>query len=242
MYDDQVTVPLVVRTPMGGRRGHGPTHSQSREVPPRHPEHLRRRGERVPRPARPVDERGRRRAAGLLHRKQTHVRPRQPPSRGWSGRSALCPRERGPIRPLTFSEAPAPTEASATIATYGGMVPVVLDAVTSDPRARDLPRGGCPRSFSRWSSTRSSVRSPAAERSSRPRARSREGSEPRSRHACRRRPGAISVRPVKARRGTTDHPSARPLEGRDAPHCTRRRGGDRRARGRETVRPCWRSS
>jgi pyruvate/2-oxoglutarate/acetoin dehydrogenase E1 component len=31
MYDDQVRVPLVVRTPMGGRRGYGATHSQSLE-------------------------------------------------------------------------------------------------------------------------------------------------------------------------------------------------------------------
>ncbi|HEX7541866.1 MAG TPA: transketolase C-terminal domain-containing protein, partial [Anaerolineales bacterium] len=31
MYNDQVCVPLVVRTPMGGRRGYGPTHSQSLE-------------------------------------------------------------------------------------------------------------------------------------------------------------------------------------------------------------------
>lgn len=31
MYNDQVTVPLVVRAPMGGRRGYGPTHSQSLE-------------------------------------------------------------------------------------------------------------------------------------------------------------------------------------------------------------------
>ena len=31
MYDDQVDVPLVVRAPMGGRRGYGPTHSQSLE-------------------------------------------------------------------------------------------------------------------------------------------------------------------------------------------------------------------
>jgi 2-oxoisovalerate dehydrogenase E1 component len=31
MYDQQVSVPLVVRTPMGGRRGYGPTHSQSLE-------------------------------------------------------------------------------------------------------------------------------------------------------------------------------------------------------------------
>jgi len=31
MYNDMVRVPLVVRTPMGGRRGYGPTHSQSLE-------------------------------------------------------------------------------------------------------------------------------------------------------------------------------------------------------------------
>jgi len=31
MYNGQVTVPLVVRTPMGGYRGYGPTHSQSLE-------------------------------------------------------------------------------------------------------------------------------------------------------------------------------------------------------------------
>lgn len=31
MYNEQVCVPLVIRTPMGGRRGYGPTHSQSLE-------------------------------------------------------------------------------------------------------------------------------------------------------------------------------------------------------------------
>ncbi len=31
MYNDQVRVPLVIRTPMGGHRGYGPTHSQSLE-------------------------------------------------------------------------------------------------------------------------------------------------------------------------------------------------------------------
>ena len=31
MYNDSVHVPIVVRTPMGGRRGYGPTHSQSLE-------------------------------------------------------------------------------------------------------------------------------------------------------------------------------------------------------------------
>lgn len=31
MYNETVSVPLVIRTPMGGRRGYGPTHSQSLE-------------------------------------------------------------------------------------------------------------------------------------------------------------------------------------------------------------------
>jgi pyruvate/2-oxoglutarate/acetoin dehydrogenase E1 component len=31
MYNDQVEVPIVIRTPMGGRRGYGPTHSQTLE-------------------------------------------------------------------------------------------------------------------------------------------------------------------------------------------------------------------
>jgi pyruvate/2-oxoglutarate/acetoin dehydrogenase E1 component len=31
MYNDLVRVPVVIRTPMGGRRGYGPTHSQSLE-------------------------------------------------------------------------------------------------------------------------------------------------------------------------------------------------------------------
>ncbi len=31
MYNEQVNVPLVIRAPMGGRRGYGPTHSQSLE-------------------------------------------------------------------------------------------------------------------------------------------------------------------------------------------------------------------
>lgn len=31
MYDEQVTVPITIRTPMGGGRGYGPTHSQSLE-------------------------------------------------------------------------------------------------------------------------------------------------------------------------------------------------------------------
>ena len=32
MYNGQVEVPLIIRTPMGGRRGYGPTHSQTLET------------------------------------------------------------------------------------------------------------------------------------------------------------------------------------------------------------------
>ena len=31
MYGRHVNIPLIIRTPMGGRRGYGPTHSQSLE-------------------------------------------------------------------------------------------------------------------------------------------------------------------------------------------------------------------
>ncbi|MFK8059079.1 MAG: thiamine pyrophosphate-dependent enzyme, partial [Polaribacter sp.] len=31
MYNNQISIPLVIRTPMGGKRGYGPTHSQSLE-------------------------------------------------------------------------------------------------------------------------------------------------------------------------------------------------------------------
>ena len=31
MYNEQITIPIVIRTPMGGGRGYGPTHSQSLE-------------------------------------------------------------------------------------------------------------------------------------------------------------------------------------------------------------------
>ena len=31
MYNDQARAPMVIRTPMGGRRGYGPTHSQTLE-------------------------------------------------------------------------------------------------------------------------------------------------------------------------------------------------------------------
>ena len=105
MYDDQVTVPLVVRTPMGGRRGYGPTHSQSLEklllgvpniVVVAASECHDLRGLLV--------ERGRGRAPGVLRREQAHVRPAEPSARGRAHRrSSPCARPATRYPALTFS-------------------------------------------------------------------------------------------------------------------------------------------
>ena len=131
MYDDQVTVPLVVRTPMGGRRGYGPTHSQSLEklllgvpnivvVAASECHDLRAL----------LVGRGRGRPAGVLRREQAHVRAAEPSARGRAHRRARGARDRRSAIPaLTFSGSGF-SEGAATVVTYGGMLPVVLDAVT----------------------------------------------------------------------------------------------------------------
>ncbi|HXG75643.1 MAG TPA: transketolase C-terminal domain-containing protein [Gaiellaceae bacterium] len=130
MYDGQVTVPLVVRTPMGGRRGYGPTHSQSLEklllgVP----------NIVVVALSECHDLRGLVRAAVeddrpvfLIENKLLYGRPHRPPVDGHVGELAVRVSE-GPYPALTFS-GNGFEEASATVVTYGGMLPVVLDAVT----------------------------------------------------------------------------------------------------------------
>ena len=92
-------------TPMGARRGYGPTHSPvAREAPARDPEHLRRRGERVPRRRRAARGRGRRRAAGLLHREQAHLRPHESAVRRTATSASWpCRESGGPYPALTFS-------------------------------------------------------------------------------------------------------------------------------------------
>jgi pyruvate/2-oxoglutarate/acetoin dehydrogenase E1 component len=130
MYDDQVTVPLVVRTPMGGRRGYGPTHSQSLEklllgvpnvvvVAASECHDLAGLLTNAVEDDRPVF---------FVENKLMYGRPNRRPEDGHIGELAV--RETGTRYPaLTFSGTDF-TEASATIVTYGGMVPVVLDAVT----------------------------------------------------------------------------------------------------------------
>jgi pyruvate/2-oxoglutarate/acetoin dehydrogenase E1 component len=130
MYDDQVTVPLVVRTPMGGRRGYGPTHSQSLEklllgipnicvVAASECHDLRALLTHA------VEDDG---PVFFIENKLMYGRVNRRPEDGHIGELAV--RESGGLYPaLTFSGTDF-IEASATIVTYGGMVPVVLDAVT----------------------------------------------------------------------------------------------------------------
>jgi pyruvate/2-oxoglutarate/acetoin dehydrogenase E1 component len=130
MFDEQVTVPLVVRTPMGGRRGYGPTHSQSLEklllgVP----------GIRVVATSECHDLRGLLVEAVmddhpvfLIENKLMYGRPNRRPVDGYVD-ELRCVESDGPYPALTFSGNDF-AEASATIATYGGMLPLALEAAT----------------------------------------------------------------------------------------------------------------
>jgi pyruvate/2-oxoglutarate/acetoin dehydrogenase E1 component len=130
MYDDRVTVPLVVRTPMGGRRGYGPTHSQSLEkfllgvpnvcvVAASESHDLRQLLRAAVEDDRPVF---------FIENKLMYGRTNRRPDDGHVGELAC--RESGVRYPaLSFSGTDF-AEDAATIVTYGGMVPIVLEAVT----------------------------------------------------------------------------------------------------------------
>lgn len=130
MFDEQATVPLVVRTPMGGRRGYGPTHSQSLEkflmgVP----------GIVVVAPSECHDIAGMLSAAVdddrpvfFIENKLMYGRPHRPPADGRVGDFAVRTGD-GPWPALTFS-GNGFTGGEATIVAYGGMLPIALDAAT----------------------------------------------------------------------------------------------------------------
>lgn len=130
MYDDKVSLPLVVRTPMGGRRGYGPTHSQSLEkfllgVPNIHVvatsecHDLR----AMMLGAIDLDE-----PVFLIENKVMYGRPQRRPEGGRL--EGLAVEEGpGPFPALTFSGNDF-GEAAATIVTYGGMLPIALEAAT----------------------------------------------------------------------------------------------------------------
>src|SRR5262245_31407911 len=130
MYDDQVTVPLVVRTPMGGRRGYGPTHSQSLEklllgipnicvVATSEVHDLRDLLVHAVEDDRPVF---------LIENKLMYGRPSRRPEDGHLGE--LEARETETTYPALSLSGDGFSEGTATIVTYGGMTPVALDAAT----------------------------------------------------------------------------------------------------------------
>lgn len=128
MFDEQATVPLVVRTPMGGRRGYGPTHSQSLEklllgVP----------GIVVVAPSECHDIGGMLadavtddRPVFFIENKLMYGRPQRRPEHGWV-EEFRCLEGEGPWPALTFSGNEF-SRAEATLVTYGGMLPIALDA------------------------------------------------------------------------------------------------------------------
>jgi 2-oxoisovalerate dehydrogenase E1 component len=130
MYDDQVTVPLVVRAPMGARRGYGPTHSQSLEklllgIPNILVVAASECHDVGALLAAAVEDE---RPVFFIENKLLYGRVIRRPEDGHVGELAV--RESvGPYPALTFSAAGF-EEGSATIVTYGGMLPIVLDAVT----------------------------------------------------------------------------------------------------------------
>lgn len=130
MYDGQVTVPLVVRTPMGGRRGYGPTHSQSLEkmlvgVPNIRVVATSECHDLHALVGACIDDDE---PVFLIENKVMYGRMLRRPADGRI--DGLAVREgAGPYPALTFSGTDF-GEADATIVTYGGMLPVVLEAVT----------------------------------------------------------------------------------------------------------------
>ena len=130
MYDDQVSVPVVVRTPMGGRRGYGPTHSQSLEklllgvpnicvVAPSECHDLRSLLHRSVEDDAPVF---------FIENKLMYGRPNERPVEGFVGELQCIESEEAyPALAFSGNEFGA---SEVTIVTYGGMLPVVLEAAT----------------------------------------------------------------------------------------------------------------
>ncbi len=131
MFDEQVTVPLVVRTPMGGRRGYGPTHSQSLEklllgvpgivvVAPSECHDLAEMLKAAVDDDRPVF---------FVENKLMYGRPNRRPVDGYLEEFRVLESD-GPWPALTFSGNEF-GGAEATLVTYGGMLPIALEAATS---------------------------------------------------------------------------------------------------------------
>jgi pyruvate/2-oxoglutarate/acetoin dehydrogenase E1 component len=138
MYDGQVSVPLVIRTPMGGRRGYGPTHSQSLEklllgVPNLTVvagSELHDLGGML------VDAIEDDAPVVFVENKLLYGRPLRRPVDGYVD-EFRCSEAPGSYPALSLS-ANDFGPAAATIATYGGMAPIVLDAAAELVLEREL--------------------------------------------------------------------------------------------------------
>ncbi|MBF0153477.1 MAG: alpha-ketoacid dehydrogenase subunit beta [Magnetococcales bacterium] len=130
MYNGQVTVPLVVRTPMGGRRGYGATHSQCLEklylgVPGLTvvaPSHLHDPGELLQRTI--LEGEG---TVLFIEHKGDYGRRIAVPEEGMIGSWHV--RSGGGGYPTIALSATAFRDDRLTVVTYGGMVPVVMEAM-----------------------------------------------------------------------------------------------------------------
>jgi pyruvate/2-oxoglutarate/acetoin dehydrogenase E1 component len=128
MYDGRVTVPLVVRTPMGGRRGYGPTHSQSLEkllvdVPGIVVVATSECHDLGALLAAAIDDD---RPVFFVENKLMYGRANRRPDGGYVD-AFRCTESAGRYAALTFSGNDL-GGGSATIVTYGGMLPIALDA------------------------------------------------------------------------------------------------------------------
>ncbi len=130
MFDEQVSVPLVVRTPMGGRRGYGPTHSQSLEklllgVPGIAVVAASECHDLGALLSEAVDDDG---PVVLIENKLLYGRPNRRPVDGHVDQFR-CLEGGGRYPALSFSGNEF-RAATATVCTYGGMLPLALEAAT----------------------------------------------------------------------------------------------------------------
>ncbi len=130
MYNRQVSVPLVVRTPMGGAPRLRPdAQPVDREAAGRGAGHRRRRHQRVPRPPRPAP-RGDRRRAPRSSSSRTSSCTDGPTAglRAATSTPSGASSRTGRIRAHVFRQRLG--GGAATIATYGGMLPIALEAAS----------------------------------------------------------------------------------------------------------------
>jgi pyruvate/2-oxoglutarate/acetoin dehydrogenase E1 component len=129
IYNGQVSCPVVIRTPMGGRRGYGPTHSQSLEklflgipgltvvAPSRHHE----LGEMLRRTVAETED-----PVLFVENKLMYGQPHEPLREGRIAEfSAHTTEGRYPTLTLSLNDFAPP---DVTLVTYGGMLPLTMEA------------------------------------------------------------------------------------------------------------------